>query len=146
MDRKEFAKRLNGRMIGKEMTSQEEREAKESGLLVVYGSSDDLTQMRGVIDEELDAWNGASFTIKRKDGKLKAKKTKLNADRELVKIDAHWCSKHQDISWAITTNVPFSDFTIYDGTDIFCLGLVIQVVDIDAQLAKAANSSKGIRL
>ena len=42
MTAKELAELLNGREYGNEITSDEEKLAKESGLVVVFGYSDDM--------------------------------------------------------------------------------------------------------
>ena len=44
---KEFANRLNGREYGQELTPAEAQRAKEAGIVVVFGASDDLMEFRG---------------------------------------------------------------------------------------------------
>jgi len=50
----EFAEMLNGREYGNELTRNEEAMAKEYGLVVAYGASDDLMEFGGAICDELD--------------------------------------------------------------------------------------------
>ena len=47
-----FAEKLGTRQIGKEITKEEEAEAKAAGLVVVFGYSDDGTEFRGAIRDE----------------------------------------------------------------------------------------------
>lgn len=47
MTKEELAARLDGREYGSEMTEDEEAEAKEAGLLVIFGYSDDSIEFRG---------------------------------------------------------------------------------------------------
>ena len=48
---KQFADLLNGREILKEITKEEEKTAKENGLLVLYGYSDDNIELAGEVEE-----------------------------------------------------------------------------------------------
>ena len=43
---------LNGRSYRNEITSSEEKLAKENNLVVVYGASDDLVELAGAMSEE----------------------------------------------------------------------------------------------
>lgn len=56
MTAKELAEMLSGRKYGMEITSEEARAAKDAGLVVVYGYSDDNVEFRGAIDEEVGAY------------------------------------------------------------------------------------------
>ena len=58
---KEFAEMLSDRSIGEEICKDEKRRAADLGLVVVYGYSDDNVELRGAIDEEVGAWNGATI-------------------------------------------------------------------------------------
>ena len=50
---REFANRLSGREYMSEISAEEEREAREKGLVIVFGYSDDCIEFRGAIDDEL---------------------------------------------------------------------------------------------
>ena len=54
MDIKEFANKLNGRTYLNEITKEEEKIAKELGYVIVFGYSDDNTEFKGAIDDEID--------------------------------------------------------------------------------------------
>lgn len=47
MTAKELAEMLSGRKYGMEITSEEARAAKDAGLVVVYGYSDDNVEFAG---------------------------------------------------------------------------------------------------
>ena len=51
--KEELASRLNGRSYRNEITPEEERLAKDNHLVVVFGASDDLVELRGAIHDEL---------------------------------------------------------------------------------------------
>lgn len=69
MTAKEFSEMLSGREYGMEITKDEERQAANAGLVVVYGYSDDNVELRGAIDEEVGAYEDTTIYIT-KDGLL----------------------------------------------------------------------------
>ena len=58
MTPQQFAQMLNGREYCKEITKEECVLAKQHGLVVMFGGSDDLMEIRGIVDDELSAWDG----------------------------------------------------------------------------------------
>lgn len=135
-----LAERLNGREYGNEITKAEEQEAKESGLLVFYGYSDDNIEINGAIDEEIGACDGTTILLA--DGKLLPDEEELREDDEVlkkygildavkeryksaVKIKAVWSAK--GYSWFIHTKVPHATFEIMEDGEKFCRGIVIEV-------------------
>ena len=56
MTKEELASKLNWREYRKEITKEEEKEAKESGLIVIYWYSDDNIELRWYIDDEVGAY------------------------------------------------------------------------------------------
>lgn len=120
----------------------EEAEAKASGLVVIFGASDDLCELRGAIDDELGSYQEALILIK--DGKLLPEiddddmetlkkydvlghilKTRDNA----TKVRAFWC-KTDEYSWTYETDAPHSAFDIVDGLDKYCRGIVIDLKEL----------------
>ncbi|HET8685200.1 MAG TPA: hypothetical protein VFM18_00895 [Methanosarcina sp.] len=69
MNSKELAALLNGRQYRAEITKDEECQATQNNLVVVFGASDDLMEFRGAIDDELGAWEGTTAYLT-KDGLL----------------------------------------------------------------------------
>ena len=55
MTKESLAALLNGREIGNEIEHGEAKAAKEHGLVVVYGYSDDGMEVRGAIRGNMDA-------------------------------------------------------------------------------------------
>ena len=66
MNIQDFAKILNGREYGDEISTTEEQVAKENKLLVVFGYSDDCVELRGVVDEEFSEGTTIIFGRKEK--------------------------------------------------------------------------------
>lgn len=115
MTKEEFAKLLNGRMYREEITPDEIKLAKENGLLVIYGASDDLAEVRGAYDTEIGCWEG---------GKLLELHEKFN-----LAIAAVWDSPSLDCSWSYNTLVPHATFDIMDEDGLYCRGVVIDIKD-----------------
>ena len=108
----EFAEGLNGRDYGKEIYPYEERRAKELGFVVVFGYSDDNTEFRGAVYEEIGCFDGG----------------RVYEDGEKY-IDAVWCD--DGYSWTYNTNIPHATFDIYDGCEKYCKGIVFKLKDME---------------
>ena len=120
--KEELAARLNGRQYRDEVTEKDIADAKESGLVIIYGASDDLTEFRGTLNEEESAWDGAKHYIK-PDGKIRCK-----SKDDRIEINAEWCPKDLDCSWRITASVPFAPFDIIENGELYCRGCIIEFV------------------
>ena len=60
-----FAKMIDGCSYGKELTKEQRQLAKENGLVVVYGASDDLMEFDGAIYDEMDCYGGGTAFLHR---------------------------------------------------------------------------------
>ena len=121
----DFAKKLNGREYGNEITKQEIVEAKENGLVVVYGASDDLTEFAGTINEEVDCDTGGYFRVTSKN--LKVKKGDVTSKN---KIYADWDNMQKGASWCYDTEIHHSTFNIYEDGELYCIGIVFSIYDL----------------
>jgi hypothetical protein len=121
----EFAKKLDGREYGSEISREEHKEAHENGLVVVYGASDDLIEFNGCIDEELGCWLGADFGIKIKDMSVKE-----DYQGSKNRIKAIWNDEELGTSWSYKTNIPHSTFNIYEDDDLYCIGIIFSIHDL----------------
>lgn len=139
MTKEEFAAKLNGRQYMSEITDAESKEAKDSGLLVVFGYSDDNVELRGVIDDEIGAYDGTRLRILdgrivpeidrddaetlRKYGVLEGLK---KAYEDAPEIEALWCES-SEYSWTFKTELPHATFDVMEDDGKFCRGIVIQL-------------------
>jgi len=126
----EFAAKLNGRQYRKEITDAEEKLAKENDIVVVFGSSDDLMEFRGAINDELDACDGVTAYL----GKYGLYKNecsnedcphgeKIKADCKT--IEALWC--WDDVTpWKYATEIPHETFDIFEDGELYCTGIVFK--------------------
>lgn len=146
MTKEQLAQSLNGRQYGNEITKEEKQSAKESGLVVVFGASDDLMEFEGAISEELGAYNGAEALIfknvdKRWDVRLDEE---LNEIRELMmdkrlpfnltayKVESKWCPDDFEGSWLMATTLPHAMFDIMEDEQLYCRGVVIDLNELTA--------------
>lgn len=132
-----LAQVLNGREYGKEILKEEELQAKAAGLVVIFGASDDLMELRGAIHDEFSCYGGG-IALTDKKGVLPYRED-IETDEDLKDywarvpharaIDALW-SKEDGISWTYRTNIPHAIFEVMEGDDIYCRGIVINVADL----------------
>ena len=127
-----FAARLDGRQLGKEITPAEEQEARDADLVIAYGYSDDGLEIRGVWSDEYDAWDGTRVPF----GNGPPPRNRCHQDcpyyRALIEalphhLTATWHDDGRPCPWVLTTDVPHATFTIYDGEQAWCRGVVFKM-------------------
>lgn len=138
MTKEELAALLNRREYGKEITDAEEAQAKAAGLLVIFGASDDLTELRGAISDEAGAYDGAVHQID-SEGFVPSWESVEHDDEEScaayfkrkgsgIVVEAKWDWK--GYSWWIETAAPHAAFDIMEDPDTYCRGIVLAVSDL----------------
>lgn len=142
MTKESLAALLNGRECWKEITEEEELQAKENGLVIIFGASDDLTQIRGVVCDELYIYDATeSFRLHKNgvlirpdeddydtdgfDDKFSEYLEQKNVSKEITSI---W--SESDFSWTFKTEIPHSTFEILDDECKYCRGIVFSVEDL----------------
>lgn len=109
---------------------QVEAAAKASGLLIVYGESDDLLELRGALSGEYGCYDGGTFCITAA-GIVEPqesicercslyKSSVENAHQLIVK----WCDG--DFPWSYEIDVPYATFEIHEDGDKYCQGIVFE--------------------
>ena len=63
MNAESLSKKLNGCEYRDEVSTEVANEAKECGLVIVFGASDDLIEFRGAIYDEVGAYDGGSAFV-----------------------------------------------------------------------------------
>jgi hypothetical protein len=131
--KEELATLLNNREYGYEVPYDVGRIAAENGLVIVFGTSDDLCEFRGAINDEFGAWEGAVVPLN-KDGIVT---NGCDDDRcpyyaekkeQAAKIKAKWCDG--EIAWTFETYIPHATFDIIKDGKIFCRGIVFSLNDV----------------
>jgi hypothetical protein len=139
MNAKELAEKLTGIEYPCGIPTELTKAAKASGLVIVYGGSDDLMEFEGAINDELGAYGGT--TVKVYDGGLLPDFEQIadNKDKDLLReyflhendskeIEALWC-KEGEYSWTYKTDIPHSTFEIVEDGDPYCRGIVFALKD-----------------
>jgi len=128
----EFARMLNGRKYGHEITKDEEQLAKDNGLVVVFAYSDDNMEFRGAINGEIDCYDGGGTAYLDKDGLFAN-----NCDdddcpyaREMKgrckTIQAEWDDRGNP-TWTYNTDIPCEVFDILEDGELWCYGIVFEM-------------------
>lgn len=132
---KKWAEKLNGREYGgwNTLTMEEGEELKASGLVVVFGESDDLTEFRGAIDDEVGSLDGNDIYVKA-DGTIANNDGGTfdhfvpDKNPEFALIAARWdCDGY---SWVYETDVPHESFDILEDGELYCKGVIFAVDDM----------------
>lgn len=130
-----LAAALTGRDIGQEIECFEEKLAKEAGLVVVYGYSDDLVEFRGAICNETGCYRGEKILLNAKglfedpDNDCDNCPYLQKAKEEMKVIKAVWGK--DGISWTYETTIPHSTFDIMEDGEVYCRGIVFDVADLE---------------
>jgi hypothetical protein len=137
MTTRAIAEKLKGMQYREEPDSQIIAEAKEAGIVIVFGASDDLMELRGAVDDEIGCYDGGTIFFT-PSGLVKnicdnetcpyAEKEKNNA----IPIHALWCEE-SDYSWTYKTEIPHETFEILEDEERYCLGIVFRLSDVNAK-------------
>lgn len=139
MTTKEWAILLNGREYTEEMTKSDEEQAKEDGVVIVFGASDDLLEFRGIIDDEVGAWEGTTVQLT-PNAKVYNEEENINTleynryqVNKIPKVESIWCPKNENneiwSSWEIRSEIPHETFDIMEDDSIYCRGIVFRWED-----------------
>jgi hypothetical protein len=139
MDLKEFAGLLNNREYPFKLATEEQELAKQNGIVIVYGASDDLIEFDGAIRDEGDCYEGGKFLIDDK-GLLPDWNNLDHDDEEVVlayqkrkseakhSIEALW--DVDGYSWKYETDIPNQSFEIVEDGEKYCRGIVFYITDL----------------
>ena len=132
MNIQEFAKLLDGREYGNEITLSEIEKAKELGFVVVYGYSDDGAEFDGAIRDDVGCYGGGEIYIN-KDGIFEPCTEDCKySEKEKAKckvINAVW-SDGGEYSWTYETDIPHATFDIVEDGEKFCRGIVFELAGV----------------
>ena len=135
MDTKDFASALNGREYGNEITREEETAAKEAGIVVAFGYSDDNIELRGAINDEIGAYEGTEIPLNRY-GLVKNDCDDEDCPYfEKVRVAASLLKAIWDrdgYSWIFEAPFPHETFEVIEDGERFCRGIVFRLADVSA--------------
>jgi len=131
MTPQEMAAMLNGRQYREELTTDEEKQAKDDGLVIIFGQSDDNMAICGAIRDEVGCYNGGTAYLTKDDlfdeNSCEDENCpyKANARDLCKKIEAKWAE--DGYSWTYETDIPHETFEIMEDEDKYCRGIVFHI-------------------
>lgn len=126
---KEMAATLNGREYKQEMTPGEIDAAREAGMVVVYGQSDDTTVFHGAVEGERNTTNGGAIYLTERGFFEECACDCIHcqeARKKAACLNVLWCKG--PYVWHYDTTIPHETFEIIDNQPAenlkFCQGIV----------------------
>jgi hypothetical protein len=138
MTKESLAAMINGRSIGKELTPDEIRLAKDAGLVVVFGASDDLMEVEGALCDEAAVYDGDTVMID-SEGVLNRDRIDEYDDEEVANFVARKKTAKEieavfdgelGYCWTYKTDIPHATFEIVEDGASYCRGIVFSVDDL----------------
>jgi len=135
MTKEQLAAMLKRSKYPLSLTNDLRKQAKENGLLVVYGASDDLIEFDGCFRDELGCGDKTSVLINRTgalDPDFEDDESSIEhaffmkyTSKEIVTIFGDG-----EYTWQYKTDIPHASFDIIDNDNLYCKAMVINVDDI----------------
>ena len=120
---------MNGREYLKELSAEEEEEMKQSGIVAVFGYSDDNVELRGAVDDELAAFEGTEFYIT-SDGLFhKPCEYHCKLYREYLRKAKKITAIFDNNGWHFETDIPHIEYSINEDGELFCKGIAFYLKD-----------------
>lgn len=140
MDTKQIAAALNNISYPVRIDRSLLDAAKASGVVIVYGASDDIMRFDGAITDEIGCYNGGSALVDAEgllperesiddDAELEAF---FNRKRKAQIIEAVWCDESDNYPWTYQTEIPHETFEVIEDDDKYCRGIVFALDDLAA--------------
>lgn len=148
MNKDELALKLKNSEYPLKISKELIAAAKEEGLVIVYGASDDLMEFEGAIHDEAGAYEGVKVLIDEK-GILPAWEQLMDdsptkdevrdyfmREFQSSEIEAKWDS--EGYSFIYITSIPHATFDVMEDGEKYCRGICFSLSDIDQRTALAA--------
>lgn len=133
MDIKKFAKLLDGRSEGEEITGDEEIQAKRLGFVVIFGYSDDNAEIRGAIYDEVGCYDGGNINLDA-DGIIEECECECKYFKRAK--ESAWeikiiCEGNEGYFWTYKTDIDHETFVVLDEEgNKWCRGIVFDIKDL----------------
>ncbi|WP_110947063.1 hypothetical protein [Pseudomonas bohemica] len=140
MTKEELAAQLDGIQYPahRAITKEHIAAAKEAGLVILYGASDDLMEFDGASREEIGCYDGGIALVDLQ-GVLPDRDS-LEEDDEIAEyvmrkrqaktIEALWC-KEPGYSWTYKTVIPHATFEVMEDAENYCRGIVFSLTELE---------------
>lgn len=131
MTAKELAARLDGMGYALGVSPEDVAAAKESGLVILHGESDDLAELEGAITSEAGCYDGGTLYIT--PGGFSRPHDLLKSAKDTAKtVKAIWRGD-TGYTWAYETDLPHETFSILDDGERYCRGIVFEAAALRHQ-------------
>ena len=130
MTLKEFAEKLDGTTDYPCMSKEIRALAKENGIVILHGCSDDLAEFEGAYFEEVGCFDGGTISFD-KNG------VSDDGEEHANKIKVFWCGQCEnekrpyEATWEYETAIPHEVFRMYDEDEFYCKGIVFYLKDCE---------------
>tara|TARA_B100000700_G_scaffold71271_1_gene79235 strand:- start:3790 stop:4215 length:426 start_codon:yes stop_codon:yes gene_type:complete len=138
MNIESVAKELNNTEYPLRISKEKREELKAAGIVIIFGSSDDLVSFVGAIYDEVDAYNGTDILLGKNGIVFDRESLEIDTDEELEEwlnnkksaklIKAIW--NNGEYSWILETEIPHETFDILENVktgEKNCKALVINL-------------------
>lgn len=132
----EFAKMLDGREMGSEIFKEQANMARDLGIVVIFGASDDLCELRGAINDDVSCFDGGTIYL---DGDKLLKECECEcsyyqeAKEKCKLINIIWHDE-EGPAWTYETDIPHATFDIMEEGEKFCRGIVFDVKSLGEEV------------
>lgn len=135
--KEQLAAELDGMEYPGDLTQEQQSIANASGLMVLFGASDDLVEIYGVVRDEMGAGDDTMILLDDKGFVSQFRDDAwTDADmedwfsrrRKAKKVTARW--GQNGYSWTYETDLSHATFGIMEDGDPYCKGLVIDAADL----------------
>ncbi len=132
----EIAKALDGMEYGARIPNEIITRAKESGIVIVYGASDDLMEFEGAIIDEVGVYEGGTAYVSKR-GIYNTENYNSSCEdcprlkrslEECKTVEALWAEG--EYSWSYKTEIPHAEFDILEDGEKYCRGIVFALANI----------------
>lgn len=132
-DVKRIAERLNELKLEYPVKIPQEilTEAKSKGIVIVYGSSDDLMEFDGAIYDEVGAYEGGECFVNGRGITKEGGK----------KIKAIWHDKG-DPCFTYKTEIPHETFDVWEDGERYCVGIVFDLENVEGKTERLLRLAK----
>lgn len=121
--KEKMAEILNERIFGNEITKEEAELAKNNGLVVVFGASDDLIEMRGAINDEF----GTEVLLDENGEQIEDCEDNCKHFQKAVEKAKKIKGNYGKNGWAFETDIPYADFDVFEDGQLYSKGLVFDI-------------------
>jgi hypothetical protein len=135
MTKEELAQKLNDHQYRQDFPADVMKQARVNGLVVMFGYSDDLLEMRGALEDEIDCYDGDVVKFD-KEGFVQGNMEDEEDDDIIIKMATRRKNgirvqaSNDKGCWVLKTKVPHAKFNIMDEGELQCEAIVFSLKDL----------------